>query len=126
MLRYFKLWWFIGWLLVIAICYLSLAPIPPDFDIKFKYVDKLEHFLTYLLLTGWFAQLYQTKQSRLFYLVFFILMGMLLEVLQGLGTVRVFEYSDIVANSAGVLMAWQITKGRLKNLLLYFETQLIS
>ncbi len=126
MLRYFNLWLILGWLLVITVCYLSLAPIPPDFDIKFKYIDKLEHFLTYLLLTGWFAQLYQTKRGRLFYLVFFILMGMLLEVLQGLGTVRVFEYSDMVANSAGVLIAWLITKGRLKNLLLYFETQLIS
>jgi len=121
MLRYFKLWWLIGWLLIVTVCYLSLAPIPPEFDIKFKYVDKLEHFLTYLLLTGWFSQLYQTKQSRLFYLVFFILMGMLLEVLQGLGTVRVFEYSDMLANSAGVLMALLITKGKLKNIIRAFE-----
>lgn len=108
-----------------TVCYLSIAPIQPDFDIKFKYVDKLEHFLTYLLLTGWFAQLYQTKQSRLFYLIFFILMGMLLEVLQGLGTVRIFEYSDMVANSAGVLMAWLITKGKLKNIMLAFESKFL-
>lgn len=52
-------------------------------------------------------------------------MGMLLEVLQGLGTVRVFEYSDMVANSAGVLMAWLITKGKLKNIMLAFENKFL-
>ena len=70
----------------------------------------------------WFAQLYKTFRARLFYVLFFISMGVILEILQGLGGVRFFEYYDMLANTLGVVFAWIITKGRLNSLLLSFET----
>ena len=121
MLRYFNLWLSIGWLMVLLICYFSLTPNPPDFNIEFEYLDKLEHFISYFILMVWFAQLYKTFNTRLFYVVFFVCLGVILEILQGLGGVRFFEYSDMLANTLGVVFAWFITKTRLDNILLVFE-----
>lgn len=121
MLRYFNLWLSCGWLMVLMMCYLSLTSNLPDFNIEFEYIDKLGHFASYFILMAWFAQLYKTFQARLFYVLFFVFMGMILEVLQGLGGTRFFEYNDMVANTLGITFAWLITKGRLKNLLLFFE-----
>ena len=122
MLRYFSLWLSFGWLLVLMMCYLSLTSNPPGFHIEFKYIDKLGHFFAYFILMTWFAQLYKTFRARLFYVLFFISMGVILEILQGLGGVRFFEYYDMLANTLGVVFAWIITKGRLNSLLLSFET----
>ncbi|MDH5600590.1 MAG: VanZ family protein [Gammaproteobacteria bacterium] len=116
-MRYFKLYLVIGWLLVLLVCYFSLTSSPPKIDIQFKYLDKLEHMASYFVLMLWFAQLYHSKYSRIYYAVFFILLGITLEVLQGLGGIRLFEYADMLANTMGVVIGYVITQGRLKNLL---------
>ena len=121
MLRYFKLWLSIGCLMVLAVLYLSLTPAPPEINIEFEYLDKVEHFSAYFILMFWFAQLYKTSRVRLFYVFFFVSMGVILEILQGLGGIRFFEYSDMLANTSGIVLAWLITKTRLNNLLLSFE-----
>ena len=121
MLRFFNLWLSIGWLLVLLVCYFSLMQDPPDFNIEFEYLDKLQHFISYFFLMAWFAQLYKIFEIRLFYVLFFVSMGVILEVLQGLGGVRFFEYGDMLANTLGVVSAWLITKTRLNNVLLSFE-----
>lgn len=125
MLRYFNLWLILGWLLVLAVCYLSLTPTPPKFDVKFEHLDKLEHLLAYFFMMSWFAQLYQTKQLRLFYIIFFILLGVSIEILQGMGSTRFFEYTDMLANTSGILLAWFMTKGKLKDVLLSFELKFL-
>lgn len=123
-LRYFKSWLTIGWILVFLVCYFSLTSTPPKIDIKFEHLDKLEHMLSYLVLMTWFAQLYQTEQSRIYYALLFIVMGIMLEVLQGLGGIRFFEYMDMLANTTGVILGYLLTKGKLKDLLLSFESRL--
>jgi len=126
MLRYFKLWVSIGYLMVLAVLYLSLAPAPPEISIEFEYIDKLEHFLAYFILMFWFAQLYKTSRVRLFYVFFFVVMGITLEILQGLGGIRFFEYSDMLANSFGVFIAYFITKSKLSDVLFFFENKLLK
>lgn len=111
--------------MVLAVLYLSLTPAPPEINIEFEYIDKVEHFLAYFILMFWFAQLYKTSRVRLFYVFFFVSMGVILEILQGLGGIRFFEYSDMLANTSGVVLAWLITKTRLNNLLLSFEKIII-
>ena len=123
-MRYFKLWLSIGWLLVLLVCYFSLTSNPPKIDIKFEHLDKIEHMLSYLILMAWFAQLYHTKQSRIYYALFFIVLGIMLEILQGLGGIRFFEYMDMLANGTGVIIGYLLTKGKLKNLLLLLERKL--
>lgn len=126
MLRYIKLWLSIGWLLILLVCYLSLATNPPDFKTEIEYLDKVKHFLAYFVLMGWFAQIYKTKQSRINNVLFFISMGVLLEILQGISQVRTFEYSDMLANTSGVILAWFFTRGRLKDVLLSFENRILN
>lgn len=126
MLRYYNLWLSLGWLLVLMICYLSLISNPPGIDIELKYIDKLGHFFSYFILMAWFAQLYKTSRSRLFYVMLFIFIGLILEVLQGLGGIRFFEYSDMLANTLGIAIAWLTTRGKLKNLLVSFEKKILN
>lgn len=123
-MRYFKLWLVIGWLLVSVVCFFSLMPNPPKFEVKFEHLDKLEHMLSYLILMAWFAQLYHKKQSRIYYALFFIALGITLEILQGLGGIRFFEYMDMLANSTGVIIGYLLTKGKLSSLLLLLERRL--
>jgi len=123
-LRYFNLWLSIGWLLVLLVCYFSLTSNPPKIDIKFEHLDKIEHMLSYLILMAWFAQLYHTKQSRIYYALFFIVLGIMLEVFQELGGLRFFEYMDMIANGTGVVIGYLLTRGKLKSLLLLLERKL--
>lgn len=104
-------------MLVFLVCYFSLATKPPGIEIQFKYLDKISHFVSYFLLMLWFAQLYHQNKTRIYYAVFFVTLGIVLEVLQGLGGVRMFEYADMLANTTGVMIGYAITKGRLNNLL---------
>ena len=124
MLRHFNLWFVIGWILVLGMCYISLIPKPPNLNIYFTFGDKVGHFSAYFVLMFWFAQLYKTSKARLIYVLLFILMGILLEFLQELSGARTFDYYDMLANTLGAGLAWFITKNRLNNLLLSFEAML--
>lgn len=126
MLRYRNIWLSMGWGLVFLVSYLSLSSNPPDFYSEFEYGDKIKHFSAYFGLMFWFAQLYKNIKTRIVYVIFFILMGIILEVLQGLGGVRFFEYGDMLANTLGVAIAWLLTKGRLNNILFSFEKNIIQ
>jgi len=126
MLRYRALWLGIGWGLVFLVSYLTLSPAPPDFYLEFEYADKIKHFIAYFCLMFWFAQLYKKIKIRIAYVIFFISMGVFLEVLQGFGGVRFFEYYDMLANAVGVAIAWLLTNGRLNNILFSFEKNIIQ
>jgi VanZ family protein len=104
----------IGWLLVLLVCYFSLTSTPPRVDIQFKYLDKLQHLFSYFVLMFWFAQLYPQNKIRVYYALFFISLGIALEILQGLGGVRLFEYADMLANATGVVIGYILTRGRVK------------
>ncbi|HDN26766.1 MAG TPA: VanZ family protein [Thioploca sp.] len=120
LLRFRKLWLGIGWSLVIAVIVLSLMSSPPMIP-SIDYGDKISHVVAYLVLMGWFAQIYHAPRLRLYYMIGFILLGILLEILQGLGGIRQMDWVDMLANSIGVLVAWQLTKTRLAYVLAYFE-----
>jgi len=107
----YELNWFIGWWLVgcgwiILVWYLSLSTIPPKIDTGSYFSDKIGHFIAYAWLMFWFGNLYKDYRARLFFAGVFVLMGIGLEILQGMGQVRQFEYYDILANSAGVLISF--------------------
>ena len=99
---------------------LSLMPSPPMI-IPIEHIDKVKHFIAYLVLMGWFAQIYHAPRQRFYFLIGFFLLGVLLEVLQGMGEIRQADWGDAVANGVGVLVAWQLTKNRLAYVLAHFE-----
>lgn len=120
-LKYRAEWLFVGWSLVALVIFLSVIASPPQIDIDFKYLDKLEHFGAYALLMGWFGQLYHSTKTRVGYFIGFVMMGITLEVVQGLSGVRHFEYADMAANILGALGGWLLSRGRGGRLLVWFE-----
>jgi len=124
-LRLFPLWLSLGAGLVVAVIYLSLTAKPPDI-INFAFSDKVGHFLAYAVLMGWFGQIFSGRFSLVLFALGFVLMGISLEYLQGMGRHRHFEYADMVANSIGVVLGLFLTSTLFKGSLHWFEQRVLS
>jgi len=118
------LWLVVGYLLIAYIFYLSLRPDPIQIDID--NFDKYAHTFAYFVLMGWFVQIYHHPKSVLICAITFACMGALIEVLQGMGGVRFFDYYDMLANASGVLIAWILSITPFKNILFYLEQHFIT
>lgn len=99
-LRLTRFWQLLGWGLVLAVVVLSLTPAPPTVDTGW---DKTNHLLGYGVLMWWF---YQAFTARLLWALMLLLLGALLELLQGLTGFRQAEVADMVANACGVGLGW--------------------
>lgn len=122
--NYFKLWQGIGLFLVAAVIYLSLTPKPLMIPPGIEWGDKLGHFLAYFVLMAWHAQLYHRLVARLALIVAFIVMGIGLEFLQGMGHARMFEWADAAANSVGAIVAFAASNSRMAFILQKFEQKI--
>jgi len=122
-LRLRPLWLVIGWAMVAAVVWATLTPKPPQPAFSFFAMDKVEHLLAYAVLMGWFMQLHRGR-TRLAYGLGLAAMGVLLEVLQGLGGVRYFEYADMAANATGVALAALLGRTACDRILLGLERRL--
>ncbi len=100
-----RLWRALGWLLVLAVVYLSLTPSPPSPDIAQG--DKFGHLLAYGGLMAWWLQIRRTPE-RLALLL--ILMGLALEILQSLSGYREGDLFDMAANTLGIGLGWLATR----------------
>ncbi|VAW75476.1 hypothetical protein MNBD_GAMMA12-910 [hydrothermal vent metagenome] len=108
--RFQKFWQLIGISLVAFIITVSLMHKPPIDLPPFRFADKMGHFMAYFIVMGWYVQMFHAPVQRLFLMAVFVVMGVGLEVLQGLGGVRVFEWADALANSLGALAAFALGK----------------
>lgn len=120
-LRYFALWRIIGWLLVALILYGSLTPSPPQINLPSG--DKLQHLGSYGVLMGWFMQLY-TRAVYLRLAVLCVGLGIVMEYAQLASGYRDFEYMDMVADAAGVSIAWVLGATPLSRMLYTIEQRL--
>jgi VanZ family protein len=102
-LRFPRLWSALGWLLVIGVVVGSLLP---GSSIDFVAADdKVLHAGAYGLLMVWFCGLYR----RGLYVAIaagLCALGVALDVLQGLTSTRSFDWYDVVADIAGVLVGY--------------------
>jgi VanZ family protein len=101
-LRFSRFWRLLGWLVVSGVVYLSLTPFLPDLKLGVPAQDKFEHFIAYALLAWWFSQAYPLRLHG-FLGLFLIALGAILEVLQGFTGYRDFEYTDMLADTLGVV-----------------------
>lgn len=124
-LRFFRFWILIGILLVVLVFYLSLTSKPPKI-VTFQFGDKVGHLLAYSTLMFWFGQLFVQRNYQIACFVFFLTMGLGLEVLQGMGGHRYFEWADMLANGLGVLLGWLLARFVLKDLFLKLEQRLVA
>ena len=115
-----KVWLSFGWLWVAAVFYLSLMPHPPE-PVSFEGVDKLEHALAYALLMLWFCQVYVECRTRIKLTLSLLMMGVGIEILQGMSGYRYFEYADMLANSTGVLLGWGLAQAHTGRVLKMLE-----
>jgi len=101
----YRFCWFVaglGW--VALVIYLSIADLHiPQGPVIWS--DKLNHFLAYGFLIGWFGQLNQPGKARVQLAVGLIVLGVVLELLQGRLPYRWFDVFDAVANTGGVMFA---------------------
>jgi len=100
-LRFRWFWLALGWLLVVSVAVASVLPsVVPS---GFAYSDKLAHGASYCLLMVWFAGLYARRRYGLIALTLLAL-GVVLEVIQGQLSYRLFDLADLRANALGVLI----------------------
>jgi VanZ family protein len=104
-MHYRYLWILLGWLYVVLVLYGSLSRMP-DIEVPFDHTDKLIHFLMYFILAGWFIQLYKLLSQRILILTGAIMLGIIIEFLQGMTGYRSFDLLDALANSIGAITAF--------------------
>ena len=107
--RYQKLWLAIGYGLIVLVIYLSVSSHPPLPDVEIPFFDKIGHVSAYFVMMAWFSQIYHVKKQRFIYALIFIVLGVAMEFLQSLDPARMFEVADMVANTAGVVLALLIS-----------------
>ncbi|MEX0607179.1 MAG: hypothetical protein WD382_10645 [Halofilum sp. (in: g-proteobacteria)] len=104
-LRFRLLWLAIGYALVASTAYNSLHSSPPAW--AFIAGDDWLHASTYFVLTFWFGQLYTGRLMQVGVALAFIVFGAVIELLQAhLIPYRLYELSDLAANTAGAAFAW--------------------
>jgi VanZ family protein len=119
-LKYIKLWLVIGWIQIAIVIWLSLTPAPPELP-GFHGMDKLLHFFAYLFLMFWFGLCYTHGWKLRFIGTGLIILGILLELIQGEVGYRMFSYYDMMANCLGVFSGWFISFTSLSMTLVYLE-----
>ncbi len=115
-LRLRKIWLSIGYALLSMTAVLSLIPGP---DIGGG--DKLVHFVTYALLSGWFSLIVKYSRTLWAVLLGLIAFGLLMEYLQGFTSYRRQDIDDAIANSAGVMVGIAIHFSPLRGMLVKFD-----
>ncbi len=123
-LRYFQLWLTIGWLLVTVVLYSSLTSSPIQTP-GIEYGDKIGHFFAYFTLVFWFCQLYKNRSHILLFMLF-VMMGVVVEFIQGQTGYRTFEVADMLANSLGAVMGWLLVRFYVAEMLLTIEMRLLQ
>ncbi len=97
-IRLVPLWYGCGVLLLLVVTGLSLMPISGDGP---QVNDKLAHFITYAVLSGWFSLLAGNRRRLPVIWICVGLFGIAIEGLQGLTEHRASEWADVVANCLG-------------------------
>ena len=124
-LRLHKLWLAVGVMAIAAVTALSLTPVPQVVPL-YPGVDKVQHFIIYALLMSWFAQIYHSRPQARAIAGGLFLLGVSLEFAQRQTGYRAFEYNDMLANGAGVVVALLLVRGRAAQLLYSLEARLIA
>ena len=119
-LRFIRLWLTIGFVLVGVVCFLTLTPSLLDM-VDFPEGDKIGHFVTYSAIMLWFGFIYLRGKRYMRVGFAFIVMGIALELIQGMLDYRSFSYLDMGANACGVMIGWLLARTRLADALVYVE-----
>ena len=104
-LRYTWFWKSLAWGMLLTVVGLTLTPRPPKIGIPLLSWDKAQHCIAYTALMWTFLHTWEGSHI-LRWAILLLVVGVGLEILQPLIGVRVMEYSDMLANSLGVLLGY--------------------
>ncbi len=121
-LRFTRAWTTLGFVLVGAITYLSLAPAPSFSGPSFPHSDKMGHIAAYAAMMIWFGQVSRKRVVSVLVACGLALLGVALEFLQDTTGYRTFEYLDMAANATGVTIGLFLSWTKLGTLLQGFES----
>ena len=122
----FPYWWIaVGWLLVAGLVAASLMTLPVEVP-RLGFTDKLVHLVAYLLVMAWFAQIWSSPRALSAHAWFLVLLGVVLELLQGSSGDRTADPLDAMANGCGVLLGRLTALTRASGLLKRLEARLES
>jgi len=122
-LRLLRLWQFLGLLGVWVLIQQSLTP-SPAVEMEFPGGDKLLHLSAYATLMLWFGFIYLPGKAYLQIGAGLTLIGITVEILQGITGYRSFECTDLVCNFFGVMAGWLFARTRLSMALIHLEKAL--
>jgi VanZ family protein len=117
------LWQAIGWVYVTLVIYYSLVPSPPDLP-GFQGADKLAHLGAYAIMMLWFGFIYLPGPRLLILGALFVLLGMVLDLVQGATGYRSTEPLDMISNACGVCVGGLLARTRLASTLVWLEDRL--
>ncbi|HEY5802973.1 MAG TPA: VanZ family protein [Lysobacter sp.] len=107
---------------VVVTSLVSASDLPPP---PFEGVDKLEHFLAYLVLSGYAVMLFERRRAQALAAAGLIALGVGLEIAQGALTVsRQADSADALANSLGVLAGLILAATPVSRALQWLEARL--
>jgi VanZ family protein len=124
-LLYLRWWQSAGWALVGLVTVLSLVPSPPE-TLSFQGGDKVLHLAAYTGLTLWFGAIYLPGQRRYRMGAFLILMGLILELAQGVIGYRSLQGLDMIANTLGVGLGLLLSRTGLSRAFVFAETRILG
>jgi hypothetical protein len=104
-LRYTWFWKSLAWGMLLTVVTLTLMPTLPRINLPLLSWDKAQHSIAYAALMWTFLRAWEGSHI-LRWAILLVAVGVGLEILQPLIGVRVMEYSDMLANSLGVLLGY--------------------
>lgn len=121
-LRYHRLWFFVGLLLVAATLLMSLVPLQMGHSVPHQ--DKLMHMVGYGGLTLWFLLVMRHHRALIVVPLAMVVLGISVELMQGLTSYRSPEGKDALANALGCMGAALLALTPVRNTLLWLERYL--
>jgi VanZ family protein len=118
-LRLNRLWHAIAYLIILSIIVLSLIPYPEEVT-PFQVSDKIQHALAYAVAMFWFGLCF--KRDRLYIIgIILLILGIVIELIQGQTGYRTMSLYDIFANITGIVIGLLLSFSRLSLALQYIE-----
>lgn len=120
--------WRTGWIaMVAAVVAGSLMPAQSIPTPPIPGLDKLEHFVGYLVLSGYAVMLFDTRRAQLRAAVALVVLGVALEFMQGALTAsRAADPVDAIVNAAGVLAGLALRGTRFEHGLQWLEQRVAA
>ena len=118
-LRFRYLWLFSGIGLVGLVLYMTLMPLTAVSVPAIN--DKAVHALTFVFLMVWFCGVFELRLAPLV-AVILLLLGVLIELLQGQLAYRSAELADGLADTAGIALGWVLAFSGLQHWAAWVES----